>query len=312
MVKEQKIRGILYYISVLVFLAGLPAILSFALGYKFNPRTLKFTKTGLIIIKTNPEGASIHMEKRRLSEKTPFTIHELLPGTYSITLELENHYPWFGKVPVQAGKVTRLDKIILFPQRPDIKQLNKEAVSSFRIDKDAGLIYYLGQSDSLLYVSDIEGGDFKRLGALPRMRTPAKDWKISSDRTKALCFNIYEIAIVFLDGQEERGIRQPSFVLDYSGRRIMDAFWHADNYHLIVVTDRSIEAHEARLDSLPVVLVNLNKRNAPAFYDPDSNTLYFADLERAPDGGIYDNVYKLDLGTKFGLLQDLLGPKRDE
>lgn len=39
MLNEQKIRAILFYLSLIIFLAGLPFILSFALGYKFDAQT---------------------------------------------------------------------------------------------------------------------------------------------------------------------------------------------------------------------------------------------------------------------------------
>ena len=44
----QRLRGILFYLGLLLFFTGLPFILSFALGYKFNAHALKFVKTGLI------------------------------------------------------------------------------------------------------------------------------------------------------------------------------------------------------------------------------------------------------------------------
>lgn len=92
MLNEQKIRAILFYLSLLIFLAGLPFILSFALGYRFDARNLRFTKTGLIVLKTQPQGASIYLDGRLLSDKTPYTIVELIPAEYNIRTEISFRY----------------------------------------------------------------------------------------------------------------------------------------------------------------------------------------------------------------------------
>ncbi len=112
MLHEQRIRAILFYLSVLIFLMGLPPILSSTLGYNFDKRTFKFTKAGLIVLKTQPQGASVYLDKKLLSFKTPATINELLPGKYELKFEMDKYYPWSGEVEVGAGKVTRLEKII--------------------------------------------------------------------------------------------------------------------------------------------------------------------------------------------------------
>jgi len=64
MLNEQRIRAILFYLSVVIFLMGLPFILSFALGYNFDRRTFKFTKTGLLVLKTQPSGASVYLDEK--------------------------------------------------------------------------------------------------------------------------------------------------------------------------------------------------------------------------------------------------------
>jgi len=183
MIVFQRIRAVLFYLSILVFFIGLPFILLFALGYKFNPHSLKFTKTGLIFLKTQPEGANIYLNKKLLKEKTPASIQELLPGSYSIRLEMEDYYTWTSPVEVEAGKVSRIDKIILFPLRPEFKQLNQENVSSFRFYAQAGLIYYLDEVELVVYQTDINGNNFQDVAALPENFLNIQDWDVSHDLT---------------------------------------------------------------------------------------------------------------------------------
>ena len=87
MFSEQKIRGALFYLSFVAFFAGLPFILSFALGYKFNPQTWKFYRTGLIYLKTQPEGARIYLNDKLIPEKTParpLSTYRVLPRTHRL------------------------------------------------------------------------------------------------------------------------------------------------------------------------------------------------------------------------------------
>lgn len=313
MFSEQRIRQVLFYLSVFIFFIGLPFILSFALGYKFNIHTFKFTKTGLIGLETQPQGATVYLNKVLLTEKTPTTIRELLPGTYSITLELMNHYSWEKDVRVEAGKVTLLDKIIFFPLRPNIKQMNDDKISSFWPDLDKGRIYYLNDQEEAIYISDLEGDSFERIGSLSGINFPIKEWKISPDREKLVCFNARKIAVIYLNPKLNLSSAQVApLMLEDSSRKIINVFWHSGSYHLILITDRNVEVLEATFKSKPVNLVKLNTRNVSVFYDNTKDVLYFIDSERAPDGRLYDNVYKLEIGPKFSPLQDLINLKPGE
>ena len=308
---EQRLRAILFYLSLFIFFIGLPFILSFALSYKFNTKTFKFTKAGLIVIKTQPQSASIYLDGKLIDDKTPATINELLPGKYRLRLELDNHYAWFGEVNVEAGKVMRLEKIILFPLRSNAIQLNKEKISSFWVDDEKEKIYYIDQDENIIYRSDLNGENFEEIGVLPDT-LQIKKWKISPDKEKLLCFNIHQIAVINLQPQSDLTDANSAVMLDYPNSRITDVFWHSDSYHLILVTDRNIEVREAVPEAMPVNLINLNKKNITYFYDDTKDTLYFMDSERAEDGKLYDNVYKLELSTKFSPFKGLIKPRLNE
>lgn len=313
MLTEQKIRAILFYISLSVFFLGLPFILSFALGYKFNPRTFSFTKTGIIVLKTQPEGAAIFLDRGLLKDKTPATIRDLLPGNYDLVLELDKHYSWAEQVNVEAGKVTRLDKIILFPLRPNIKQLNKDKISSFWVDQKEAKIYYFSRENNTIYISNLEGEDFEEEGSLPQDFSLSREWKISGDRQKLAGFNPRQVVVAYLDTQNSPAADlEAIIVLDRSEQPIRDIFWHSDNYHLILVTERSIGVLEARPQASIVNLVNLNKKNAVVSYDDSADILYFTDAQKAADGKWYDNLYKLELSVKFSPLEQLIKPRADE
>lgn len=306
MLREQRIRSILYHLSLVVFFAGLPFIMSFSLGYKFDRRTFKFTRTGLIILKTQPFGASIRMDGVLMQEKTPVVIRELLPGRHNLELSLEGHYPYACEVDLEAGKVFRLERVILFPMRPNIMQLNKERISFFWIDQERGFIYYINSTDQSVYRSDLEGGHFRKIGSFSPILPSPKQWRLSPDKEKLLYFNAHQVGLIFLKPDDESYFPETVFILNYPREKIAEVFWHSDDYHIIVVSEKKISICEARPRSQPLTLVTLNKKSSYSFYDVRTDALYFIDSQKAPDGNYYDNLYKLDLSARVYSLQDFM------
>ena len=309
---EQKIRAVLYCASLLVFFMGLPYILSYALGYKFNPRILKFTKTGIIAIETQPAGANVYLNGILLDKKTPVTVQELLPGKYNVRIELEKHYPWSSDTNVEGKRVNRLDKIILFPLRPNAKKLNKEEISSFWVDKERGRIYYVDLKENVIYKSDLDGENFQDIGTLPEILPHPKKWKLSPNKGKLFFYNPTQIVVVTLELEEGMSIPDSAVVLNLTDTRIVDVFWHSDSYHIIVVTEKAVEVLEAQPKAVPVELISLNKKNTTVFYDETKDVLYFLDSQRAQDENYYDNVYRLELYAKSFPFQKLIGTKENE
>jgi len=308
----QRMRFFLFSLSLLLFLGGLPFILSFALGYKFNPHSLKFVKTGLIYIKTQPEGANIYLNGKLITEKSPASIQELLPGVYKVTLLLAEYYPWKSEVDVEAGKVSRIDKVILFPLKPDMQQLNDTGFSSFRVDIERGGIYYLDQENKIVYRSELDGGNFEDIASLPDKFGQISGWDVSVDKGKMFIFNPRQISVIFIDNRDD-DLYSDSFIsLDYPQERIIKVFWHSDSYHLIVLTNKHVAVIESRPQAKPVNLVELNKEATEAFYDNKRQVLYFSDNQKGPDGAFYNNLYKLELSPELYFLERLMNKKANE
>lgn len=309
---EQKIRAVLYYISVLIFIVGLPFILTYTMGYHFDRETFKFARTGLISLKTDPPGASVYLDEKLLNEKTPCSINELLPGKYHIQMTLEDHYPYSSDIEVLPGRVSRMEKVILFPLRPDIKQLNQERISSFWIDESRGTVYYINHEDNAIYKSDVEGEHFEKVASFITLLPFPRKWKFSPNRGQLLYFNIHQIGIINFAPDDENPSGEKVFILNYHSETIQDVFWYSDNYHLIVIGDKKISMLEARPDAQPFALVNLNKKNSSGFYEPHNDILYFSDSQKAEDGKFYDNIYKLELRIKLFPFQELMKLKPNE
>ena len=302
----------MFYLCCLVFLLGLPSILAYTVGYQFDRKTFKFTRTGLISIKTDPAGASVFLDKVLFSEKTPCSINEVLPGAHHIELALEGYYPYSSDIEVSPSKVSRMEKVILFPLRPDVKQLNKDRISSFWIADPHDQIYYINLEESAVYKSDIDGEHFKLAANFIPLHLPAKKWIFSPDRQKLLYYNAHQIGLVSLEPEAAPLTQSSQFVIDYLEDNILHVFWDADNYHLIAAGEKKIAILEAKQDAVPFTLVNLNKRDSQVVFDPREETLYFSDSQRAEDGKLYDNVYKLELRAKLYPFMDFMRLKSND
>jgi len=310
--REQKLRAGLFYISCAVFILGLPFILTYTMGYQLDRSSWKFTRTGLISLKSVPSGAGVLLDGVLFNDKTPCSINEVMPGAHHIELTLEGYYPYSSDIEVWAGKVSRMEKVILFPLRPDVKQLNKSRISSFWIDDARNIIYYFNQEDSAVYKSDMDGEHFRLAANFVSLRPSPKKWLVSPDRQKLLYFNNHQIGLAGLKQEETLLSQENQFVIEYPFDNILDVFWHADNYHLIVAGEKKVAILEAKPGAAPFTLVNLGKRNSQVFFDPKEDTLYFSDSQRAEDGKLYDNIYKLELKTKLYLFQDLIRLKSND
>lgn len=312
MSRSQALRAVLFYISVAVFFLGLPAILSFALGYKFDPRTFTFTRGGLMVIKSQPAGAGVSLNGQLLRERTPVTLSELLPGDYKVELSLDGHYPYSGTVAVAAGKVSRLEKVILFPLRQDVEQLNKEQISFFLVDRARSTVYHMDRQNSRLYRSNLDGKQFEFVNEFKPLVPPAKRWELSPDRQSMLYFSAHSLAVLDLRPAKERLPQEYSHVQEFPGDVINEAFWFSDSYHVVIVSNKRAMIVEARPGSEAVTLISLNKRNATGYYDVESDTLYFIDSQKAADGQWYDNLYKLELRKKLDMFGDFLKRRTNE
>jgi len=212
MITFQRIRSVLFYLSLSLFFGSLPFIILFALGYKFNPQTLKFVKTGLIYIKTQPEKAKIYLNGKIVPKETPASLEELIPGAYKISLELEQHYPWKGEVYVEAGKASRIDKIILFPLKPNLEQLNQKEFTDFRINFERKLIYYLDQDEKIIYRSNLDASNFEDIASLPEGFLQINHWEVCADNKKMFVFNPHQLGIIFFLDLFSAGHSQNYFI----------------------------------------------------------------------------------------------------
>lgn len=123
-------RKILFSTFLTTFFIATISISLYATGYKldlkhpFSPMMIQ--KTGMIIFKTEPEGATIYINEKEQEEllsklllkkeviKTPAKIKGLLHGEYNVKLELDGYWPWNKKIRINSGQISHAQNIKLF------------------------------------------------------------------------------------------------------------------------------------------------------------------------------------------------------
>ena len=104
-----------------------PLLILYSLGYILKPGTEHgIAKTGLIYLSTLPSGATVYLEDKRFTEKTPVFLQGLLPGKYRVTVFLKGYRPWIHTISVRAEQAAVFDKILLVPKEWNCQYLAEE------------------------------------------------------------------------------------------------------------------------------------------------------------------------------------------
>ncbi|MBI4394675.1 MAG: PEGA domain-containing protein [Candidatus Omnitrophica bacterium] len=111
------LRRIFFYLFIVIYLVFCPLIIFYALGYIYEPGNEPgLVKSGLIYLSTAPPNATVYLGNRRYRWRTPTVLPSLIPGDYPVKLVLKKHKPWSEVLPVEKGKATVLERILLEPE----------------------------------------------------------------------------------------------------------------------------------------------------------------------------------------------------
>ena len=122
------LRKLLFLLFAAIYVVVCPLTILYGLGYLFTPGTAHtVVKTGLLDLSTAPPGASVDLDGLPYAETTPTVIRDLLPGTYTITLQLPGRLPWVHVAQVEAGKSTVFEHILLLPRAWSVRELTPDA-----------------------------------------------------------------------------------------------------------------------------------------------------------------------------------------
>jgi len=310
---EQKIRVILFYLSVILFFILVPFILLYSFGYKLDIDRLRIIKTGLIYVQSIPEGARVFLNGRHINKATPVSIEGLMPGEYKLSLELEDFYPWYEEVLVDSGKSTVLEDIVLFSKRPHLDKINISDVDDFYIfaaDKDHA--YCISENKTAISRTKLNPKEKETSVLYNQIQLPGniKDFSLSPDKKKIFYFYDNRLDVLYLASEKAypQQIKNKNFFI-IADHRILNAFWYSDSEHIIIVTGKDIRIYELLSEGKDniITLLNINDKHSKAFYDTTDDILYFTDIQEGLDTKLHRGLYRLDLSKRslFTFIKDI-------
>jgi len=100
----------IFGVFLLLILAS-AAIVLYAQGYRLDLSKRVVKKTGMILVKSIPEGAKVYLDGKLITA-TNSPISNLKLGNYHLKIEKEGYASWEKDVPVKEGLVTNLTALL--------------------------------------------------------------------------------------------------------------------------------------------------------------------------------------------------------
>ena len=154
-------RGLAAFFVLFFLLASLPLVFITS-GRLYNPKKSEFEKTTLLIIESEPKGATILLNNKnplnwwahyapllrdRVYE-TPKRLHYLLPDNYELSLSKNGYITWRISVTLEGDQSTIIDNVKLWPS--DIQgPLLPTSSQLVRISPQQRSAAYVGQDEQL-------------------------------------------------------------------------------------------------------------------------------------------------------------------
>jgi hypothetical protein len=102
-----KIRSLLFLLTLIVVITIGTFVFYYARGYRFDTEEFRFIPNGLLVTKSNPDGAQVFINGE-LKTATNANIF-LPPGTYDVSIRKEGYIPWNKRLTVEKEIVTEAD-----------------------------------------------------------------------------------------------------------------------------------------------------------------------------------------------------------
>ncbi len=129
-----------YAAAIIMFIVLAGYAVMYSTGYRFDFESATLKKTGVIAITTRPSGASVTINERRYTRKTPFTLRNALPGAYHIKLDLESYRVYEKDIEVLSNQVAEEHNIdLILKEIP--KTVSAENVNAL-ISLDSDIYYF--------------------------------------------------------------------------------------------------------------------------------------------------------------------------
>jgi hypothetical protein len=131
---------VLIFLSTLLIVGVIGLFVSYyARGYRFDFKALKFTPNGILVIKSEPDGASV-LINGELKNATNTTL-SLPPGSYDVEIKKDGFLPWYKRLTIENEIVTQAT-VSLFKALPSLSPVTFSGAVNPIISEDNSKIAY--------------------------------------------------------------------------------------------------------------------------------------------------------------------------
>ena len=135
-------RQLLFFASMLAFLAISGPLLLYTFGYRFSLSSFSLHKTGGVFVHTNPAGANFKIgdvERTTSYLSGNAFIQNLKPAAYFVSVLSEGYQPWEKTIVVEPQTVTELF-LLLMPLTPAITVLKMASSTDMHASPEASML----------------------------------------------------------------------------------------------------------------------------------------------------------------------------
>ncbi len=111
----------------------------YARGYRLNFKTFRFQPNGILVIKSEPDGASVFINGA-LKTATNATL-SLTPGTYDVEVKKDGFYPWYKRLTIDKEVVTQAG-VSLFKNVPSLSPVTVSGAFNPVVSDEGGKIAF--------------------------------------------------------------------------------------------------------------------------------------------------------------------------
>lgn len=115
-----------YSAAVVAFLVVAVYAVMYATGYRLDFKDWTVRKTGILAITTKPTGATVYIDGRKYSRRTPLTLRNMLPGNYEVKIALQDYRMFKKQVEILSSQVAEEHNIDLVLEHPPTKVLAED------------------------------------------------------------------------------------------------------------------------------------------------------------------------------------------
>jgi hypothetical protein len=134
-----KLRLLMFAIGILIVGVVGTFVSYYARGYRFDFKALKFQPNGILVIKSEPDGASVYINGD-LKTATNATI-SLSPGVYDVEVQKDGYFNWYKRLTIDKEIVTQAD-VSLFRNVPSLTPLTFDGAVNPIISNDGSKIAF--------------------------------------------------------------------------------------------------------------------------------------------------------------------------